>query len=128
MIPSITWRRFRNGRPRIPSELGNIGSIKPHCASVNTASRVTPTTLTHNRHHIRETRPRRQIRFAMRRTGDRYRSAVAPLGRPTVGKPPLGRFAAEVLPAFARTAHGLGHANGGMYSSAVAKNSFAGRH
>src|SRR5258708_26840268 len=58
MIPSITWRRFRNGRPRIPSELGNIGSIKPHCASVNTASRVTPTTLTHNRHHIRETRPR----------------------------------------------------------------------
>src|SRR4051812_35147769 len=36
---------------------GNKGSITLHCASVNTASGVTPNTLTHNRRHIRETRP-----------------------------------------------------------------------
>jgi hypothetical protein len=46
-------------RPHTRSEHGNNGSITLHCASVNTASRITPTTLAHNRHHIRETRPSR---------------------------------------------------------------------
>ena len=44
-------------RPRIPFERGNNGSMTFHCASVKTASRGTPNTLTDHRPHIKETRP-----------------------------------------------------------------------
>ncbi|WP_231974227.1 helix-turn-helix domain-containing protein [Pseudonocardia sp. HH130630-07] len=41
MIPSITRRSSRNGRPRRPSEEGNSGARRAHWTSVRTAVRGT---------------------------------------------------------------------------------------
>jgi hypothetical protein len=41
MMPSITWRESRNGRPRCPSEQGINGSIRAQSVSVKTVQRDT---------------------------------------------------------------------------------------